>query len=817
MGSRSEIGGLQVFDARHNHLAGDIPASLLNSSSICILLLSDNILTGIDGDAVLSKNFEKPFCVVSQKGIYTPFRPALLLQDNRLSCSLPAPASASATRNESPLTACLEQTFSTGSEYRTYSVWIEHCRALFTSANANSTNPAMILSGNMWDGPLIQDTSRLVDPMWDAAPFLYFDRNSWANYALPGFGMITASLVGGAVLVVFVWRTLPAEGEPGEKTKSINRRLVRVYKLCMRWLGAFGILLLLVHLPAYATGANYFNCGNPLLRTTSAYLADAPTQAYVVMVGNLFVAVLGIVLVWRFYRIVEEEKDQADDEVEEYEAREEREADEREYALAAASSMWVRSGWTAAWLGATLALSVPTGMYAATTSIPIKGSSFSALLELVHFGAPVCKFTASTTPSKISAHTPSRHPNPSCTMICARFFVHHAARKDPIQHTFANSLPSLSYSQKLRHTFRSTRSSGCALLTPSSFLLLADLTLINSLVVPLLVKGASRRMGIPSSWLLLVSRLLVAWVVPLMVVIWLDNTCTQHWVNFWDSCNDSSEIEQMDVHGPNGWLSVITVDSPSQYFISTTMVNASREICLKPSLHENAYTRTNPPQCARAVISTLAPLLLKKMAIAALALPAITILKWRSLPSGLTARLYCRSSAPPARDIDLDDIMAQTLTWLDLAIVFGPQVPLLVPLVLMAIVGQRWSTRVGLARLGKREVGWRKSQPAVWSVALSLVCGQALNIWVFAYAEQSVDGVGGVGKGTDEAVRALTWVAAVGVGAGIAGAWAWQAWGFLQRRGGRTLGRREIEVRAVDMRERSLNRVPLLGALEVKL
>ena len=351
-------------------------------------------------------------------------------------------------------------------------------------------------------------------------------------------------------------------------------------------------------------------------------------------------------------------------------------------------------------------------------------------------------------------------------------------------------------------------------------------------------------MGIPSSWLLLVSRLLVAWVVPVMVVIWLDNMCAQHWVNFWDNCNNSSEIEQMDVHGPNGWLSTTDANGvqlgSTQYFKSTTMVDASREICLKQSLNENAYTRTNPTQCARAVISTLAPLLLKKMAIAALALPAITILKWRFMPSGLTNRLYCRSSAPPARDIDLDDIMAQTLTWLDLAIVFGPQVPLLVPLVLMAIVGQRWSTRVGLARLGKREMGWRKSRPAVWSVALSLVCGQALNIWVFAYAEQNVDGVGGVGKGTGEAVRALTWVAAVGVGAGIAGAWALQAWGILQRRGGGAAGwgvgrrrvRSEVEMSAAEagghgeqMRAsgdggdegKESNRVPLLGALEVKL
>jgi hypothetical protein len=60
-------------------------------------------------------------------------------------------------------------------------------------------------------------------------------------------------------------------------------------------------------------------------------------------------------------------------------------------------------------------------------------------------------------------------------------------------------------------------------------------------------------------------------------------------------------------------------------------------------------------------------------------------------------------------------------------------------------------------------------------VALSLECGEALNIWVFAYAEQNVDGVGGVGNGMGEAARALAWVAAIGVGAGIAGEWAWQA------------------------------------------
>jgi hypothetical protein len=190
----------------------------------------------------------------------------------------------------------------------------------------------------------------------------------------------------------------------------------------------------------------------------------------------------------------------------------------------------------------------------------------------------------------------------------------------------------------------------------------------------------------------------------------------------------------------------------------------------------------------------------------------LQVLKWRLLPGGLTARLRCRSSAPPERDIHLDDIMAQTLTWLDVAIIFGPQVPLLVPLVLMAVVGQRCSLAVGLARLGKQEVGWHKSRPAVWSVALSLCCQQMLNVWVYAYGEMEVDGVGGVGAGTEEAVRGWTWLGAAVVGVGIMGAWMWQAWRVFQQR---RRGTAAVELGAMDGREeeqeKESNRVPLLS------
>ena len=140
----------------------------------------------------------------------------------------------------------------------------------------------------------------------------------------------------------------------------------------------------------------------------------------------------------------------------------------------------------------------------------------------------------------------------------------------------------------------------------------------------LLVKAASWRIDVPSSWLLLVSRILVAWAVPVVVVIWMDNACWGGWTLFWDHCHSEQGIEQMDVHGPSGWTSIPDMTG-AQHLVSVKMVNASHEICLQNALNEAQYTRTNPRQCARAVVSTMAPLLIKKLAIAALVLPAITV------------------------------------------------------------------------------------------------------------------------------------------------------------------------------------------------
>ena len=703
---------IKVFDARHNYFEGHVPWELLSSSAICILLLSDNQLHGYL--TPLSSNFFEPVCSMSNEKSWkmvSPFRPALLLQDNRLSCKLPdRPAG---TRNKftskEALEKCLEEHKSSALTTDVVE-WKEQCHRLFADSDALITNPAMVLSGNMFDQPL-PHWGILHDPMWDEVPFLAFTPGGSMASILPplpgngtnvnlrtfeGFAETTVALVGGAVLLATARVSLSCKRCDFIRIHSrqrveLNRRLSRTYSLSLRWLVALS-LLLVVHLAAYLTGTHRFKCGNPLLKTTAAYLPGDSAQALATVIGTLLVMLSSVVFLARLDRVVREEQNLPEATLErDHPSFNDDDSDDSETYGNNQCPRLAKAGWALAWLAGALVMSVPTALYALSTAIPVQGATLQALLSLFTVGAP--------------------------------FY----------------------------------------------------LTLINSLAVPWLAKESSRRIQVPTSWLLLTSRLLSTWVVPGLVVIFLDNSCGQHWVTFWDMCGSDENIKQMDVNGPNQaqfsrtdyWCS--QDDSCGLHTTNTSYVDARSEICLigNNAITGKPYQRTNSPQCTRAVVAALAPLLISKMVIAALALPAITVLKWRFMPRGIWARLRCRSNAPLETDIALDDVTAQALTWLDIAIVFTPQIPLLGPLVLVALWWQRWSTRVGLERLGKRETRWRKSVPAVWSVALSIVAQQVLN--VFLYMDMIVlDRPGDAAEGT---IRPVTWATAVLAGVGLAISW----------------------------------------------
>ena len=736
-------GNFFVFDARHNHLTGQIPQGLLNSSSICILLLSDNRLTG--AIKTLSDNFFRPFCTIGLDGFYqTPFRPALLLQDNRLSCELPrrsTDASDERLRSRDALARCLafDRDPNTVQEF-----WDDQCHQLFNDSSEVVTNPAMILSGNLFDGPLPHDWGSLEDPMWDEAPFLYNEDGhghdgvgNLMNLVVPGFTMISAYLITGVILVVVAYLSLPPKPiRRHEVQPQINRRLIRVYALCVRWLGALSLWLLAVNLPVNISAARYFTCGNPLLRTSSAYVADSPAQEFALGISNVVTVLLGIALVSHLYRIVGEERGEATPPGQNASSRsnddggggDDDDDDDNGQIQDHSCPRLVRATWAAAWLGAALLLCIPTAVYAMTTTVPIKGSTLNIFLAVAHNGAPIY------------------------------------------------------------------------------------LTLVNSLAIPWLARASSRRSGLPSSWLQLVSRLLTTWVVPAIVVMALDDSCGQYWVRFWDMCQSPELIRQMDVKGPDGGISF-----EGTFLTNGTLLDAREEICLLPDdKGDVTNVRTNAPQCARAVLVALTPLLLEKMAIVALALPALTVIEWRMAPRGLWARIRRDSSRPRKINMALDNIMAQVMTWLDAAIVFGPQIPLLAPLVLMAVAGQWWMTRVGLEHLGKRESRWNKSQPAVWSVVLSLAAQQAVNVWLYEEMEFGGGSAGGVW--TAVGVRALTWlgaaVAAWGCAKVFLGGWHAQLPDWMPRLGRPVVvgrGRGTGSVVELIAGDNESNRTPLLG------
>jgi hypothetical protein len=87
---------------------------------------------------------------------------------------------------------------------------------------------------------------------------------------------------------------------------------------------------------------------------------------------------------------------------------------------------------------------------------------------------------------------------------------------------------------------------------------------------------------------------------------------------------------------------------------------------------------------------------------------------------------------------------AQWLTWLELAIIFGPHIPLLLPLVLLSLMTHRWAHEaVGLRRLGLKEERAEASKPSTGYVLFSVVCQQLLTAAVFR-------GVGDDGEGGGE-------------------------------------------------------------------
>ena len=708
---------LQVFAAQQNALGGTIPEALLAGGKRCIVLLNDNHFRG--RITKLSPGFFRSNCTIGDGRTYSSwFRPSLLLQNNRLSCALPeSPSTSSDTEQDGPYTECdVDQPpLPEGN----------------IAGNSNLTHAfnSILLPGNRFEGNLNGNGSlpswvygeAYGDPTARAARLLYLHRGEWWRFAdsftIPAFYLLVGLVTLAAATFRIRWcrqqslepaagadsRTLrdadnDSKNDGGVSDNDAAARALRNETEGTRWtttssarrstpsvlfkgLVVLVACALLVSTPAYFAGANYYECGDAANKVTSAYLADNPGAEAVASASLIATALVS---------------------------------------LGIAAVLCTTSAETADAPAPTSATSSAAGT---TTG--------AAIIDQISSRSAVSSSSSAATVSFTKRSVAVVVWSLSLLLLSGPSFIY----------SMTSSVPT---KDSILRVFRSERATA-DLVEGISKAAPILLTVINTVIIPPVVRWCSAQSGWPSSWLLLTSRLLTTWAVPAAAIVVFSNSCGRSWLRLWNKCSNPNDL---DVVGPSvddtplfdrSCFTMPSGQSFSKGYTEPETLVSGTTTCNLPSTTVDEKSHEQPGQCGRAVIETLAPLLINKMAISVFLVPAVTILRWRLLPLGVRGtirRLFKKPAALQAKGkrLSLDNLMAQHLTWFDLAIVFGPHIPLLLPLTLATLAMSRWTHRLGIEALGLAETRADHARLSTWYVLMGVMWQQALSAFVFAGA-----------------------------------------------------------------------------------
>ena len=628
----SNNSNLQVLAMQNNRISGSVPPALLTSPALCIVLLNNNRIRGRIQQ--LSPGFFRPTCTIAIGGsASSQFRPSLDVHNNRLSCALPSrPRAQSPCPSSQPL--CHEpgkrdllpgcETPEKGiidatqlSRYKRVS------NSLYLMGNQFETRPG---SDGVLPGWVLDMTNG--DPMALASPFLYLHRGLWWDLA-PGATSIIGTLLGGiavlAGVVVWLWRRkrkarlqmngtrTPHQDDGAANTSNaqlchrvekpaprMGRAIDHMIRFSIRFLALGSGWCLVVNLPLFIAGAHYYECGNALLWTTSAYLSDRPLLEGAAAASLSFVGILTVLFAvlfraharnggaWGFHN--DTGSDQREDDLTQHPSYEDTHYSSgpspahRQRGVSShhqrVNTVRIRTGkesvlWQALlaliYISGLLLVCIPSFTYALTEAVPT---------ELGNFGASVGE---------------------GAVVAIVLRWIHRVA----------------------------------------PFLL----ALVNTAVIPAICAFCREQAGWQSSWMLLSARVLTTWVVPTAVVLLFSNSCGRWWLSVWSKCQTTPSRQELDVHGPSQLTEFnltqgCYVDNSSlktvhySGFIDPAVLSSGDEVC-QPGW-------SNSQECGRDIIGTLAPLLLGKMAVQAFLVPAATIITWAIAPRGL--RIFAKDT-----------------------------------------------------------------------------------------------------------------------------------------------------------------------------
>ena len=216
---------------------------------------------------------------------------------------------------------------------------------------------------------------------------------------------------------------------------------------------------------------------------------------------------------------------------------------------------------------------------------------------------------------------------------------------------------------------------GGAMYTSLHFLAPLLATVANSILLPPIAELYEKRVGLRLSILLMVGRLASTWLIAAIMIIILDVNCAGRWRYFWGECSalrhSAGYLGYLDIAWPFPWLQGAALTTNEM----CTMADASRWL--------------GQGRCARAVIAGMGPFLLKKLVIVATLVPCAELVKmqitqlWNNFlyvyineahPNHV---LSLPSPKPVDASVAASKHISQLTTWAELAIIWGPLVPIL--------------------------------------------------------------------------------------------------------------------------------------------
>ena len=495
--------------------------------------------------------------------------------------------------------------------------------------------------------------------MTDGAPFLYLLPDGiMSSFTIPTVYLIAGLLALALSTHGITWSVTRGvyrgNNTPHNETFNdfvdMHDRTATLHGLLVRGILYWGAPVLLVMLPLYIAGSNAYECGNYLVKTTSAYLADALVIEGVASVALVVIGTASVVFAAVFRTTFR-------------------------------GSRWGQSGRVSRTstggarvsAGKSSSAAAAAAVAAMVEAMAVEAAEKAIAERQQQQGEGVQEEEGDEVDGEEEgerrAAPPKRSQNikhgtrPAGSRL-RRDGDNDGRRRHPfllfllwVSSLILLSFPSIIYGLT---TAVPTRDSILGeWLAPVAWLVHKTapmiITFINSVILPVVVDYCCDRSGAATTGsnrvivtrgasrgarlLLLVSRLLTTWVVPVIVVMVFSNLCGRQWLLLWHKCKNSTTMKELDVLGPSGLINLVPgsvcniingddgeITNENGYIIGTVLV-AGSDICTPERRDQYAH-------CGKAVVEAMAPLLIGKMAVAVLLLPAFTIFRWRLAPDG---------------------------------------------------------------------------------------------------------------------------------------------------------------------------------------